>query len=110
MTHRPDDTCRTNDTQPTDISYLFSQWLADFEEKTTTLWRADKEATSAMGQSEPSRRCHWLMIYRSPFFLDPLGVILDLLGVSLDLLVVVLDLLGVILDLLGVSLDPPSDP
>jgi len=40
------------------------KWLADFEEKTTTLWKADKDATTSLKSSEPSRRCNWIMIYR----------------------------------------------
>jgi hypothetical protein len=48
------------------------KWLADFEEKTSTLWKADTEAARCVRANEASevnRRsggnpCHWLMIYR----------------------------------------------
>ena len=47
------------------------KWLADFEEKTSTLWKADTEAARCVRASESgeiNRRggnsCHWLMIYR----------------------------------------------
>jgi len=40
------------------------KWLADFEEKTTTQWKSDKDATTALAQLESSRRSHWMMVYR----------------------------------------------
>jgi hypothetical protein len=44
------------------------KWLADFEEKTSTLWKADTEAARAAENGETNRKgghgCHWLMVYR----------------------------------------------
>jgi len=40
------------------------KWLADFEEKTSTDWRVDKDASRVLSQTNKVKGCHWQMVYR----------------------------------------------
>ena len=40
------------------------KWLADFEEKTSTDWKVDKDASRVLSQTNKVKGCHWQMVYR----------------------------------------------
>jgi len=40
------------------------KWLADFEEKTSTDWKVDQDASRILSQTNKIKGCHWQMVYR----------------------------------------------
>lgn len=41
-----------------------TKWLTDFEEKTNTFWKADKDASQVVSQAHKTKGCVWQMIYK----------------------------------------------
>jgi len=41
-----------------------TKWLTDFEEKTNTFWKADKDASQVVSHAHKTKGCVWQMIYK----------------------------------------------